>query len=58
MITVPLRDRKQFAEKVLELLDDDVLRQEISEKGKEAIQNYSWDRITDRILGLMNALYR
>ena len=58
MITVPLGDKEQFAEKVLELLDNEGLRQEISEKGKEIIKNYSWDRIADRILGLMNALYR
>ena len=43
------RSPEQIAEKVLQLLEDDDLRERISRNNKEKVKQYSWERIMRRL---------
>jgi glycosyltransferase involved in cell wall biosynthesis len=44
-----------FAEKIMQLMDNNILREQIAEAGRQnVIKNYSWDKITKQFNKLLN----
>jgi D-inositol-3-phosphate glycosyltransferase len=51
-LLVPWRDADLFAERLLQLLHDDGLRQRLAGQARESVLSYGWDRIADEHLAL------
>lgn len=43
------KNPEQIAEKVLLLLEDDVLRERISKNNREEIKKYSWESVAEKL---------
>lgn len=54
MITVPIGDINIFAERVLELLNDEEFRTVLSNEAKEFIKKYDWEEISKKELKILN----
>ncbi len=53
VIWVTKGDRKEFAQRVVELLRDDELRKRLGEEGAEFVKKYDWGMIAIREVGLI-----
>jgi glycosyltransferase involved in cell wall biosynthesis len=47
------KDVKDITEKMNRLLEDDKLRRELSEKGKEQIKKFSWEKSAKEVLAVL-----
>lgn len=54
IITVPVKDFKQFADKVVTLLGDDSFRKSLAEKGRTRMAAYDWKAIADKELAVID----
>lgn len=53
---VPKGDKKKFADKTLELLDNDHARNKLSESGMRFIRNYDWHEIAQKEMSIITSL--
>ena len=46
------KSTEQIAEKVLLLLEDEVLRERISKNNREEVKKYSWENVVEKLEGV------
>jgi glycosyltransferase involved in cell wall biosynthesis len=53
---VPKGDKKKFADRTLELLDNDHARNKLSESGVRFMKNYDWNDIAQKEMSIITSL--
>jgi len=53
-LLAPTANAEALASRICELLENDDLRQRLAETGRQYVQQFTWERATDRLLQILN----